>query len=248
MFVKTPTISLKYKIHYTIYITVNIQELARTGRWLRFRPMDQKVAGSIPESTNFLTNSSGWATNALVSLFTDLPFVFFPVETAAGHQKLSDDGCSQDAGTGVRGRSAWLLQQSIIWYQRGPPATFAECTECGSKIHHWCKKIRSHLSCVAWSSLVTSATKDNLQDRHLDAPVLERFGTSLPGDRLYLNLVDARPKTVAICNIRTAIHSKNQDNDVWTKVVQGLWSHSLEWSACQIEGFFSEQKLFQKIA
>ena len=179
---------------------------------------------------------------------SDLPFVFFPVETAAGHQKLSDDGCSQDAGTGVRGRSAWLLQQSIIWYQRGPPATSAECTECGSKIHHWCKKIRSHLSCVAWSSLVTSATKDNLQDRHLDAPVLERFGTSLPGDRLYLNLVDARPKTVAICNIRTAIHSKNQDNDVWTKVVQGIWSHSLEWSACQIEGFFSEQKLFQKIA
>ena len=28
----------------------------------------------------------------------------------------------------------------------------------------------------------TSATKDNLQDRHFDAPVLERFGTSLPGD------------------------------------------------------------------
>ena len=50
-----------------------------------------------------------------------------------------------------------------------------QCTECGGKIHHWCKKIRSHLSCVAWSSLVTSATKDNLQDRHFDAPVLERF-------------------------------------------------------------------------
>ena len=31
----------------------------------------------------------------------------------------------------------------IIWCQRGPPATFAECTECGGKIHHWCKKIRS---------------------------------------------------------------------------------------------------------
>ena len=31
---------------------------------------DQMVAGSIPESTNFLTNSSGQATNALVSLFT----------------------------------------------------------------------------------------------------------------------------------------------------------------------------------
>ena len=38
--------------------------------WLRFRPMDRRVAGSIPDSTNFLTNSSGQATNALVSLFT----------------------------------------------------------------------------------------------------------------------------------------------------------------------------------
>ena len=28
---------------------------------------------------------------------------------------------------------------------------------------------------------------------------------------------------------------------------QYLWSHNLEWSACQIEGFFYEQKLFQKI-
>ena len=127
---------------------------------------------------------------------SNLPFMFFPVETAAGHQKLFDDWCSQDVGTGVRGGSAWLLQQSIILCQRGPPATFAECTECGGKIHHWCKKIRSHLSCVAWSSLVTSATKDNLQDRHFDALVFERFGTSLPGDWLYLNLVDARPKTV----------------------------------------------------
>ena len=38
--------------------------------WLRFRPVDQRVAGSIPDSTNFLTNSFGQATNALVSLFT----------------------------------------------------------------------------------------------------------------------------------------------------------------------------------
>ena len=35
--------------------------------WLRFRPVDRMVSGSIP---NFLTNSSGQATNALVSLFT----------------------------------------------------------------------------------------------------------------------------------------------------------------------------------
>ena len=46
----------------------------------------------------------------------------------------------------------------------------------------------------------------------------------------------------------TAIYSKNQDYDIRTKVVQGVWSHNLEWSACQIEGFVSEQKLFQKIA
>ena len=38
--------------------------------WLRFRPVDRRVAGSIPESSNFLTNSFGQATNALVSLFT----------------------------------------------------------------------------------------------------------------------------------------------------------------------------------
>ena len=37
---------------------------------LKFRPVDRRVAGSIPDSTNFLTNSSGQATNALVSLFT----------------------------------------------------------------------------------------------------------------------------------------------------------------------------------
>ena len=37
--------------------------------WLRDWPRDQKVAGSIPKTTDFLTNSSGQATNALVSLF-----------------------------------------------------------------------------------------------------------------------------------------------------------------------------------
>ena len=37
--------------------------------WLRDWPRDQKVAGSIADSTNFLANSSGQATNALLSLF-----------------------------------------------------------------------------------------------------------------------------------------------------------------------------------
>ena len=59
--------------------------------------------------------------------------------------------------------------------------------------------------------LVTSATKDNLQDRHFDAPVLERFGTTLPGDWLSLNLRRCpNLEIVAICNIRTAIHSKKR--------------------------------------
>ena len=38
--------------------------------WLRDRPRDQRVDGSNPESTDFLTNSCGQATKALVSLFT----------------------------------------------------------------------------------------------------------------------------------------------------------------------------------
>ena len=38
--------------------------------WLRDWPRDQRVASSIFEKTDFLTNSSGQATNAYVSLFT----------------------------------------------------------------------------------------------------------------------------------------------------------------------------------
>ena len=75
----------------------------------------------------------------------------FPVEAAAGHQKLINYWCRKDIRKGVRGRSAWLLQQSIIWCQRGPPVTFAECTECGGKIHHWCEivfTVTSLLCCV----------------------------------------------------------------------------------------------------
>ena len=38
--------------------------------WLRFRPVDRRVAGLIPDSTNFLANSSGQAMYyAPVSLF-----------------------------------------------------------------------------------------------------------------------------------------------------------------------------------
>ena len=38
--------------------------------WSRDWPSDRRVASSIPETTDFLTNSSGQATNAHVSLFT----------------------------------------------------------------------------------------------------------------------------------------------------------------------------------
>ena len=177
----------------------------------------------------------------------------FPVEAAAGHQKLIDDWCSQDVDTGVHGRSAWLLRATVYYMV----SARTSCDICRTRVQNaaarfitGARKYDLISPVLLWSSLVTSATKDNLQDRHFDAPVLERFGklAPLPGNWLYHNLVYAWPKTVAICNIRTAIHTKNQDNDIWTKVVQGLWSHNLEWSAYQIEGFFSEQKLFQKIA
>ena len=41
---------------------------------------------------------------------------------------------------------------------------------------------------------------------------------------------------------------RTKTNDIWIKVDQGLWSHNLEWFACQIERFFNEQNHFQKIA
>ena len=44
--------------------------------WLRCRPADRRVAGSIPETTNFLTNSSGQATNAQ-SLANSLASFFY---------------------------------------------------------------------------------------------------------------------------------------------------------------------------
>ena len=66
---------------------------------------------------------------------------------------------------------------SLLWCQRESSATFAKFPECGGKIHHCCEKIRS---CVAWSLLVTYATKDNYQECHFDVQVLELFGTSLP--------------------------------------------------------------------
>jgi hypothetical protein len=66
--------------------------------------------------------------------------------------------------------------------------------------------ITSLLCCVSFI-----ATKDNLQDRHFDAPVFERFGTLLPDDWLCRNYVDVRPDTVTICSTRTAIQYTFQE-------------------------------------
>ena len=57
------------------------------------------------------------------------------------------------------------------------------------------------------------------------------------------------PETVTICSIRTASIPRTKTMTYFGprsfKVSRS--SRDLEWSACQIEGFFSEQKLFQKI-
>ena len=51
-------------------------------------------------------------------------------------------------------------------------------------------------------------------------------GLSLSRSRLHRNFFYAWTETVAIC--RAVVHSKNQDNVIQTKVIQGLWSHNLE--------------------
>ena len=92
-------------------------------------------------------------------------------------------------------------------------------------------EIRSHHASVAQPSLVASATKDNFQDRHSDVPMFEWTGTFLSGSRLHRSFCDTRSETVAICHLRAAVHSKNQNSDIWTEVIQGLWSNNLEWTS-----------------
>ena len=42
-----------------LFVFIHLSEVFRPMVvWLRFRPVDRRVVGSIPESTNFLTNSS----------------------------------------------------------------------------------------------------------------------------------------------------------------------------------------------
>ena len=71
------------------------------------------------------------------------------------------------------------------------------------------------------SYLVASATKNSRS-------VFEWTGTFLSGSRLHRNIFEAWPETVTICHLRAAVHSKNQDSDIRTEVIQDLWSHNLE--------------------
>ena len=59
--------------NHNIEIQIDMLVIATGGlvvMWLRDRPGDRRVSGSIPDSIDFLTNSFGQATNALVFLFT----------------------------------------------------------------------------------------------------------------------------------------------------------------------------------
>ena len=159
-----------------------------------------------------------------------------PAEAAADYPEFIDNRCCQDVGTGVCRRSAWLLQQSTVRCTRGTPAMSAECPERGSSVHHWYSEIRLHHASVAQPSLVASATKNNFQDRHSDVPMFEWTGTFLSGSRLHRSFFcDTRSETIEICHLRAAVHSRNQNSDIWTEVIQGLWSNNLEWSSRQDE-------------
>ena len=178
----------------------------------------------------------------------NVPIVFLSAETAADYPEFVDNRCCQDVGTGVCRRSAWLLQQSTVRCQRGTPATSAECPERGSTVHHWYSEIRSHHASVAQPSLVASATKDDFQDRHSDVPMFERTGAFLSGSWLHRSFCDTRSETVAICHLGAAVHFKNQNSDIWTEVIQGLWANNLEWSSRWDERSIFEFWLVSKTA
>ena len=161
----------------------------------------------------------------------NVPLVLLPAEAAADYPEFIDNRCCQDVCTGVCRRSAWLLQQSTVRCQRRTPATSAECPERGCTVHHWYSEIRSHNASVAQPSLVASATKDNFPDRHSDLPMFEWTDTFLSGSRLHRCFCDTWSETVAICHLRAAVHPKNQNSDIWTEVIQDLWSDNLEWTS-----------------
>ena len=61
--------------------------------------------------------------------------------------------------------------------------------------------------------------------------MFEWNGIFLSGSRLHRSFCDTQSETVAICHLRAAVHPKNQNSDIWTEVIQGLWSNNLEWSS-----------------
>ena len=178
----------------------------------------------------------------------NVPLMFLSAEAAADYPEFVDNRCCQNVGTGVCRRSAWLLQQSTVRCQRRTPATSAECPERGSTVHHWYSEIRSHHASVAQPSLVACVTKDNFQDRHSDVPMFERTGAFLSGSRLHRSFCDTWSETVAICHLRAAVHFKNQNSDIWTEVIQGLWANNLEWSSRWDERSIFEFWLVSKTA
>ena len=145
-----------------------------------------------------------------------MPLVLFPAEATADYQKFVDSRGRQDVGTGVCRRSARLLQQSTVRCHRGTSTTSAQCPECGGTVYLWYSEIRSHYASAAQPSLAANTTKDYFQDRHSDVPVFEWTGTFLSGSRLHRNFCHTRLETVAICRLRAAVHSKNQDNAPYT--------------------------------
>ena len=62
-------------------------------------------------------------------------------------------------------------------------------------------------------------------------PMFEWTGTFLSGSRLHRSFCDTWSETVAIGHLRAAVHSTNQDSDIWTEVIQGLWFNNLERSS-----------------
>ena len=67
------------------------------------------------------------------------------------------------------------------------------------------------------STWLPLSTNDNLQARHFDAKVVKRFGTLLPANWLCHNLVEATSAGDSYFlqhQATSAIHSKNQDNDI----------------------------------
>ena len=156
----------------------------------------------------------------------NVQLVLFLAEAAADYRRFIDNRCCQDVGTGVCRRSAWLLQQY-------------ESTASVVNSYDVCRvsRTRQHGSSLILGNTITSrqcwATfiggqcdkREFSRSPLWCTDVFEWTGTFLSGSRLHRNFCDTRSKTIAICDLRAAVHSKNQKSDIWTKVIQGLWVH-----------------------